>query len=118
MKLIFSTDNESYVSEYLMAVKSTNDKYDILTNKNSKLCYYYFNNFLDRQARQTKGGRPRIIPEDEHGLLELKSKNWSCSLEQILDISENENLERDDWDESDSENKLIMGITRNLYVCL
>lgn len=111
MKLIFSTDNESYVSEYLMAVKSTNDKYDILTNKNSKLCYYYFNNFLDRQARQTKGGRPRIIPEDEHGLLE-------CSLEQILDISENENLERDDWDESDSENKLIMGITSNLYVCL
>lgn len=102
-----------------MAVKSTNDnKYDILTNKNSKFLFYYFNNFLNRQARQTKGGRQTIIPEDEYGLLQLKRKNCWYSLKQILDISENENLDRDDGAESDSENKLIMDITSNLYVCL
>ena len=80
--------------------------------------FYYFNNFLNRQARQTKGGRQTIIPEDEYGLLQLKRKNCWYSLKQILDISENENLDRDDGAESDSENKLIMDITSNLYVCL
>lgn len=55
MKLTFSADYEAYISEYLMTIKSNNDnKYHMLTNKNSKLLFYHFNDNLYRQVRQSE----------------------------------------------------------------
>ena len=49
-KFTFSADYEAYILEYLMTIKSTmDDKYNMLTNKNSKkFIFYNFNNNLLR----------------------------------------------------------------------
>ena len=57
MKLIFSEDYEAYVSEYLMARKSTNDdKYNMLTKKNLEFLFFKdtlkgFNDFKNKQRK-------------------------------------------------------------------
>ena len=75
-KFTFSVDYDTYISEYLMAIKSTNDnKYDMLPN-NSKFPFYYFDGFLDRQLRPVARVRHTIVSKDEQGLLELQKENW------------------------------------------
>ena len=66
IKFKFSVDYETYVSECLMAIKSiTYNKYDMLTNKNSKFLFHHFNGYLDRQLRPTERVRHTIISEGE-----------------------------------------------------
>ena len=64
-------DYSTYVSEYLMVIKSVNDnKYDMLTNKNSKFLFYNFNDYLNDFPVQYV--RHIIISEDTCGLLDLQ----------------------------------------------
>ena len=50
------SDNcENYILEYIDAIKNRNDdKYDMLTHKNSNFFFYNFNNFLNRIGEQPK----------------------------------------------------------------
>ena len=74
-KFTFSVDYDTYISEYVMAIKSTNvNKYDMLPNKNSKFPFYYFDGFLERQLRSVARVRHTIVSKDEHRLLELQKR--------------------------------------------
>lgn len=95
MKLTFSADYEAYISEYLMTIKSNNDnKYHMLTNKNSKLLFYHFNDNLYRQVRQSESVKHSINAKDEFGLLRIWPENWPQFIEKILNMSEKENYEQ------------------------
>ena len=58
----YSVDYDNYVFKYLMAIKSENDdKYDILTNKNSKFLFYNFNVYLYRRGLPVQYLRHTIV---------------------------------------------------------
>ena len=117
MKFIFSADYKAYVSKYLMAEKSTNDdKYNMLTKKNSKFCFYNFDDYLDRLCRPVERVRHSIVSENEHGFLELLRKVWLCFIEKkVLELFEGEKIDLNEFD--DLEGELLPDIVSNLQIC-
>ena len=94
LEFTFSADYKFYVSEYLMAIKNTNnDKYDMLTNKISTFLFYNSNGYLNRRGEPMQKVKHTIISEDGYGLLELQKKDWSYFIEKLLEISEKEKFE-------------------------
>ena len=54
-----------YISKYILAIKNVNDdKYGMLTHKNSKFLSYNFNNYLNRIGRPNKFVRHTIISNE------------------------------------------------------
>ena len=51
MNLLLPKNYEFFVSGYLVAIQKYNDKYDMLTNKSSKLLFYNFKNYLNRRGQ-------------------------------------------------------------------
>ena len=50
-----SDNYENYILEYIHSMKNRSDnKYDMLTHKNSEFLFYNFNNFLNRIGQQPK----------------------------------------------------------------
>ena len=86
--------------EYLTAIKSKNDdKYDMLSHKNSKFLFDNFNNFLNRIGKQAKLVRHTKISDDDSVLQNLQEENEDFSTnssteekEIIYDLIENLDL--------------------------
>ena len=89
----------------------------MLTNKNSKIVFLHFNDYLNRQLRPTERETHTIILEGEYSLLELKRNDWSYFIGKILQMLEKEIFELGDGDETDLENEIMLDIIDNLQVC-
>ena len=87
-----SDNYENYILEYLDAIKNKNDdKYDILTHKNSKFLFYNFNNFLNRIGQKPKLIRHTNISDDDFTLENIQQKNWLYFFERLLTVFQDEN---------------------------
>ena len=65
-------------------------KLDALTNKNSKLLFYHFNNFLQQKLRQPKPVRHNTIT-DRIAFDRIQNQNWQYLIESILDTCKSNN---------------------------
>ena len=83
-----SEDYKDYIEKYLLAIKNVNDdKYDMLTHKNSKYLFYNFNNYPSRIGRPVQFVRYTQIPDNDYALTTLQEKNAPYFIETILEIS-------------------------------
>ena len=72
----FGTDYKSYISEYLLLIKaSDDDKCDMLTNKILNFSFYHFNNFLGQQLLPIQQVRQTIMDEKKKGFIDLPKQN-------------------------------------------
>ena len=68
-ELVLSDDYDDYFMKHLINIKDGNDeKYDMLTNKNSKVLFYHFNNYLRQISEPTKLVRHSVVLNDETAL--------------------------------------------------
>ena len=58
--------------------------YDVLTNKNSKYLFYWFNDYLERLLQPIKPVRHSIITDDHLALEVIQNENWQYFIETIL----------------------------------
>ena len=71
--------------KYLVNIKDGEDeKYDMLTNKNSKFLFYHFSDYLKQINEPTKPVRHSVVLNDEISLEILQNKNWQYFKERIL----------------------------------
>ena len=66
-------------------------KFDTLTNKNSKLLFYRFNNFLQQKLREPKPVRHNTITDDRIAFDRIQNQNWQYLIESILDTCKSNN---------------------------
>ena len=67
---------DDYFMKYVINIKDRNDdKFDMLTNKNSKFFFYHFNNYLRQINEQVKGIRHGVITNKENALEILQNKD-------------------------------------------
>ena len=77
LELSYAGDFDSYLSTHQAAIRLLKgDKYDILTDKNSKFLIYQLNDYINRNKRLMERVRYAIILEEKVDLLELKRQNW------------------------------------------
>ena len=70
--------------KYLVNIKDRNDdKFDMLTNKNSKCFFYHFNNYLRQRNEQVKLVRHSVITNNETALEILQNKDWQYFIEEF-----------------------------------
>ena len=71
-KFSFSRNFNQYIREFHVGIKAQDeDKYDMLTNKNSKCLFYRFNDFLQMRNQDMRLIRHSIIVQDQEALVEL-----------------------------------------------
>ena len=71
-KFSFSRNFNQYIREFQVGIKAQDeDKYDMLTNKNSKFLFYRFNDFLQMRNQDMRLIRYSIIVQDQEALVEL-----------------------------------------------
>ena len=84
-EFILSDDYKDYFMKYLVNIKDGEDeKYDMLTNKNSKFLFYHFSDYLKQINEPTKPVRHSVVLNDEISLEILQNKNWQYFKERIL----------------------------------
>ena len=72
---------------------TNNDKYDMLTNKSSKLLFYNFKNYLNRRGQtRTKSNTYNYI-WGRSWFARVAKKYWSYFMGKRLEFSEKENSE-------------------------
>ena len=59
-------------------------KYDVLTNKNSKYLFYRFNDYLEHIFEPIKPVRHSVISDDDLALEVIQNENWQYFIETIL----------------------------------
>ena len=110
-----SDNYQNYVMEYFNAIKSkNNDKYNMLTHKNSKFLFYNFDHFLNRIGKQSKLVRHTKISDDDFALRNLQEKNWPYFVERLQTVSGNEDSFIFSTNSSIEENKIIYDTIENL----
>ena len=58
-------DYNDWISKYILVIKNVNDdKYGMLTHKNSKFLFYNFNNYFNRIGRPNKFIRHTVISNE------------------------------------------------------
>ena len=81
----FTDRYEDYFDWLVQGFKGSEDqKYDVLTNKNSKYLFYQFNDYLERLLQPIKPVRHSIITDDDLGLEIIENENWQYFIEAIL----------------------------------
>ena len=89
---VLSDDYEDYFMKYLANIKDGNDeKYDMLTNRNSKFLFYHFNDFLRQINEPTKPVRHSVVQNDKTALEILQNKDWQNFIERILEVRQSNN---------------------------
>ena len=91
-EFILSDDYNDYFMKYLVHIKDGKDKkYDMLTNKDSKFLFYYFNDYLRQISEPTKPVRHSAVADDYTALEILQSKNLQYFIERILGVYQSNN---------------------------
>ena len=91
-EFILSDDYNDYFMTYLVNIKDgEDDKYDMLTNKNSKFLFYHFNYYLREINEPTKAVRHTVVTDYETALEILQSTNRQYFIERILEAYQSNN---------------------------
>ena len=91
-EFILSDEYNDYFMKYLVNIKDGEDeKYDMLTNKNSKFLFYHFNGYLRQINEPTKPIRHSVVVDDDTTLEILQNKNWQYFIERILEVCQSNN---------------------------
>ena len=91
-EFILNKSYEDYFMKYLVNINQNEDqKYDILTNKNSKFLFYHFNDYLAHINEPTKPVRHSEIIDDDFALDIMQNKNWQYFIEKLLEICQSNN---------------------------
>ena len=81
----FTDSDEDYFDWLVQGFKGNEDqKFDVLTNKNSKYLFYWFNDYLERLLQPIKPVRHSIITDDHLALEVIQNENWQYFIETIL----------------------------------
>ena len=91
-EFILSDDYNDNFMKYLVNIKDGEDeKYDMLTNKNSKFLFYHFNDYLRQINESTKPVRHSVVVDDDTTLEILQNKNWQYFKDRILEVCQSNN---------------------------
>ena len=91
-EFILDESYEDFFMKYLVNINQNEDqKYDILTNKNSKFLFYHFNDYLAHINEPTKPLRHSEIIDDDFALDIMQNKNWQYFIEKLLEICQSNN---------------------------
>ena len=78
--------------KYLVNIKDGNDeKYNMLTDRNSKFLFYHFNDYVRQISDQTKPVRHSVVLNDVTALEILQNKDWQYFIEIILEVCQSNN---------------------------
>ena len=81
----FTDSDEDYFDWLVQGFKGNEDqKFDVLTNKNSKYLFYWFNDYLERLLQPIKPICHSIITDDDLVLEVIQKENWQYFIETIL----------------------------------
>ena len=84
-KINFTVSYEDYFDWLVQGFKGNKDqKYDILTNENSKYLFYWFNDYLEHILEPIKSVRHSVITDDDLALEVIQNENWQYFIETIL----------------------------------
>ena len=91
---IFGDSYSDYFEQFINKFKAKeDDKYDVLTNKNSKYLFYKFNDSLATIGELAKAVRHSKITQDDVAIEAIQNQNWQYFVETLLyGCSEGENL--------------------------
>ena len=68
----YDDDYTDYITKYLPSINEIDDdKFDVLTNKNSKYLFHLFNNYLEDRNRPKQFIRHSVVSDDNYALKEL-----------------------------------------------
>ena len=91
-EFVLSDDYDDYFMKYLVNIKDRNDeKYDMLTSRNSKFLFYHFNDYLRQISEPAKPVRHNVVLNDKTALEILQNKDWQYFIERILDVCQSNN---------------------------
>ena len=91
-EFIFADSYEDYFQWLIVGFDSyEKTKLDVLTNKNSKLLFYCFNDFLQQRFREPKPVRHSTIADDYIVLDRIQNQNWQYLIKSILDAFKSNN---------------------------
>ena len=80
----FTDSDEDYFDWLVQGFKGNEDqKFDVLTNKNSKYLFYWFNDYLERLLQPIKPVRHSIITDDDLALEVIQNENWQYFIKTI-----------------------------------
>ena len=109
---------EDYFMKYLVNIKDGEDeKYDMLTNKNSKFLFYHFNDCLKQINELTKPVRHNVVLNDKTALEILQNKNWQYFIERILEVCQSNNGGELNQLVNIKEVKIIENSVENFTIC-
>ena len=92
------------------------DRYDILTNKNSKYLFYKSNDSLATVRELVKAVLYSKITQDDVAIEAIQNQNWQYFVEILLyACSEGENLIS--FDENYKKSKVITNALQNITIC-
>ena len=81
----FTNSYKDYFEWFVHGFNGNKDqKYNVLTNKNSKYLFYRFNDYLERIFEPIKPVRHNIITDDDLTLEVIQNENWQYFIETIL----------------------------------
>ena len=84
-EISFTGDLDSYINEIIDPI--TEDRNDLHTNSGSKFLFYHFNNLMCYLDEETYKIRYTLISDQKYAPEVLQSKNWSCLIEKMLEVS-------------------------------
>ena len=89
----FGSDFEEYIRKYLSGIDAENDdKYDLLTNKNSKYLFSCYMIFLSmKNIEMLRVGHTKIS-NNFLGAVKIQERDWQYLIERIVARSENLDL--------------------------
>ena len=81
----FTDSYKDYFEWLVHGFKGNEDqKYNILTNKNSKYLFYWFNDYLEHILEPIKPVHHSVITDDDLALDVIQNENWQYFIETIL----------------------------------
>ena len=92
-----SGDCGDYILNYLLAIKDiNNNKFDMLTHKNSTFIFYHLNNYLSQINEPIKLFPHTITSENVLALGALQKRNWLYFIERLLEVTHQQEIKIDD----------------------
>ena len=113
---IFGDSYSDYFEQLINKFKAKeDDKYDVLTNKNSKYLFYKFNDSLATIGELAKAVRHSKITQDDVAIEAIQNQNWQYFVETLLySCSQSENLIS--FDETYKKSKVITNALQNITI--
>ena len=85
----YDDDYTDYITKYLPSINEVDDdKFDVLTNKNSKYLFHLFNKYQESRNKPKQYIRYSVATDDNYALKELQNRNWPYFINRIILFSQ------------------------------